>query len=426
MRGDKLVWLRGIIMPVILIFLAFLVAHNAHCQSILLTQAGQEAHEVGIEEPEFQLTPDYLLEAIYQGRPVLEGMELNHSDETGKYKVKRRLPSGAIAEQEDTDPQWKEMALQLMNLNTGEVRFIKALKVLDELVYTGKDFVLELEGRPAGPEWNAYRTRINVVSPSGWAVIANKYKRYRKSGEIDEIIYSAPSSALNRPEFVQEGLSYFREAVDEAVDEILNSKPNNVELPTFAMGREWVAEVAERIGLIEQTDPYEVLEFDRHKIKPGPFEDVYLEMFLNQDFAFGPTVSTANAAGLMQFMEATWNAMMFESPWANLPDFKTGVASHVQSIKAQILLHNHNAKWLNDRFKTNVLDWREPEYYPTACHNGSCVAVAKAMKWANATGAGPGKWRERLPRYQRNRTTETLYFLKKLDVAIKNGYGRRQ
>ena len=436
MSWNILIWLRGIMMPLVLLIAMAILAKcqnlpaqaDLSAEDILFAQAGRENLEIGIDEntATFQLAPDNLLEAIYQGKRTLQQMEIKHSSEVSSYKVKRMLSSGAVYEYEERDCKWKEVALQLINLKTGEVRFVKVLKVLDELVYTEGDFTFQLEGRPAGPLWGAYRTPIRVISPPEWAVIANKYKRYSaKTGKVEEIVYSASSEVLGRPEFISEGMAHWRDDIDEAIDEILKLKPVNVDLPLFAKGRKWVAQVSERIGLIEQTDPYEVLKFDGGGNDYNPFRRVYLEMFLNQDSAFSAVVSSENAAGLMQFTKLTWNSMMAEFSWALLPNFEIGAADHVQSVKAHILLHNYNLKMLNNEFKTDIMKWREPEHYLAACYNGSPSAIVKAMKWANARGAGSGKWRERLPRYQRNRTTETYYFLKKLDAVIKHEYGVR-
>ena len=103
-------------MPLACLLLATIIVKVGHCQD-LNAQAGREGLEAGISYSGiFQLTPDYLLEAIYQGKSVLEQMELSHSDELGEYEEKMRLPSGAVNSRRDKDPQWKEMALHLMNL----------------------------------------------------------------------------------------------------------------------------------------------------------------------------------------------------------------------------------------------------------------------------------------------------------------------
>lgn len=371
----------------------------------------------------FQSTPESILEAIYQGRTALEQMEISHSDAIAGYKEKRNLPSGTANEFGVTDYQWKEIALQLMNLETGQVKYIKIMKVLDKLIYSGHDFRLELEGRPTGSFWNGYNTAYKVTQPSNWVILGNKYKRYNaRTGAVKDVIYSPYSQSLHRPNFVRAGKEYLREDIVEAIKRIKKIKPPNINLSIFARGDKWVAGAMERIALIEQSDPYEVIEFNKGKLNLNPFERVYVTIFLNQELAFSPTVSTADASGLMQWTKGTWDNVIRKTyPWAGLPNFETGSIDHVWSIMASILLYNYNLEMLSREFKTNILDWREPEHYLAACYNGGPSAVIKAIGWALARNAAPKRWRIRLRQLQK--TSETYYFLEKLDIAIKHGYG---
>ena len=105
-------------------------------------------------------------------------------------------------------------------------------------------------------------------------------------------------------------------------------------------------------------------------------------------------------------------------PWANLPKFEVGVSSHVESIKASILLYNYNLELLVKEFGPEVFTkWREPEHYLAAAYNGGVGCVIRALKWTRVRNAGPKQWRRRLDRIAK--TNETYYFLEKLDVAQK-------
>lgn len=379
----------------------------------------------GQETENFKPTPENVLEAIYQGRTVLGQMEIGHSDRIAGYKERRNLPSGVKEVYEVPDNQWKEIALQLMKLETGEVKYIKIMKVLDELVYSGNDFQLELEGRRAGSFWNGYNTAYRVTRPSGWVVIGNKYKKYNsRTGTVEEVIYSPYSQSLHQPDFVRAGREHLREDIAEAIQIIHRLKPSSVNLPIFNKGDDWIAGAMERIALIEQSDPYEVIEYDKGKLKSSPFERVYVTIFLNQEAAFSPTVSTADASGLMQWTKRTWDKVVIDVyPWANLPDFEIGSINHVQSIVASVLLYNYNLEMLSREFKSDIFNWREPEHYLAACYNGGPTMVIRAVKWSLARNAGPKRWRVRLRQLQK--TSETYYFLEKLDIAIKYNNGPR-
>src|SRR3989344_5605633 len=105
-----LAWLRAMIMPFTLLFLIFLAAMEGKCQEINISTV-------------------QMLEIINQGKQDLADIELKFSDEVYLYKEERRLPQGHMRLIVARDKEWKEIALRIVNLDTGETRDIKVAKI---------------------------------------------------------------------------------------------------------------------------------------------------------------------------------------------------------------------------------------------------------------------------------------------------------
>ena len=196
-----LAWLRAMIMPFTLLFLIVLAAMEGKCQEINISTV-------------------QMLEIINQGKQDMADIELKFSDEVYLYKEERRLPQGHMRLIVARDKEWKEIALRIVNLDTGETRDIKVAKIKGALSYASDMFTIDLEGRPSGPMWNGFNTSYLITKPPGWAVIVSKYRQYTQRGVSQDIIYSPYSAALHLPEFVDSGRKHHECDIFEAIEKI--------------------------------------------------------------------------------------------------------------------------------------------------------------------------------------------------------------
>ena len=100
--------------------------------------------------------------------------------------------------------------------------------------------------------------------------------------------------------------------------------------------------------------------------------------------------------------------------WANLPPFAAGVRSHTESMKAAMLLQNHNLEMLVKTLGKEILDDDNLELYLAAMYNGGPGPVIEAVRRARHKETD---WRQELRKLKK--TNESLEYLKKLDYLLK-------
>ena len=366
-----------------------------------------------------------ILAEIETGRSELASLSLSKSSGDVRYTEIIRRTDGAERRRTVIDFEWKEIGLKIMNLDRCETRVIKIIKRGPQLVNENNDFVIEIEMRPSGLVWNDWNTAFKVVNPregGRWAVILNKYPRRLNDGSRQDAIYSPYSSVLHRQDLIAEGQRYLNRSSSSAgmitysrYNLVRDSiKPESIIEDEFLfLHRLELPEFISRLALIEQADPFEFYEFEKGNWRYNPFERVLILLALNGESAYGLTVSTASASGLMQFTKPTWNTMMKLFPWRNLVGFEYGPRIHREAMSAAILLENYNFRVLKNVFGQSISKDKNLEFYLAAAYNGGIGDVVRAVRNSKNKKTN---WRVELRKIKSK--TETLDYLDKLDYLV--------
>ncbi len=361
-----------------------------------------------------------LIEEIEKGKSELESIVPRHSAQRVAYFVEMKSASGSTSQHRIIDFAWKEFPVKLFHIETCETRIIKLRQEGLKLVNIDNDFVLEVEGRPSGMQWNAFNTALKVIKPKGWVVIANKYRIRLSSGKARDYIYSPYSSSLHTEELVAEGEKYLRAKIGESIDELNGlARKANANL-SVDLHSPWLAGTLERLVLLEHTDPFDANQFKNAEISIDPYQRVSVIIALNRESAYAKTSSSARASGLMQFTNrwrgkrpGTWDSVKRRYRWAKLPTFAKGIKDHNSSIKAAVLLHDLNLKGLEKVFGREIKSDPNLEYYLAAAYNGGVGSVIASIRAHQQNG---NDWRKELRK--RKRTSESLDYMDKLDFLL--------
>lgn len=320
-------------------------------------------------------------EKISEYDKELEEIELAVGSEDITYYENRITLNGRVPvvnEVRRTDPE-REIALKLLNTQTGDTEIIKIVKHGGELI-SPPGYSIEIRERVNGVRWNAWNTHYAVLEPASTIVIKNKYpiiKRERGGRVIEEFMYTPYSEELHTPEMVEAGRTYIQDSVVSAFNTLhargaqSQSTPNTLVADTKILSPDFF----ERLPLLEQSDFTEFL-YDPSRIA----ERVLVLIGLNRENAFAQTGSIAGAFGWIQFTEGTYHYIRRLYPEAQLiEDFETGAADHLNSMMAAILLHDNNLEGLMDRHGDAIVSDPRLEEYLAASYNGSPLTASKSL-----------------------------------------------
>lgn len=324
----------------------------------------------------------------------------------------------------------KEIALELLHLDTWETEVIKIVKRGGDLI-APSGYHIEVVERPSGIRWNKWNTEFQVMAPAKTIVLRNKFPQedvrnvpvrvksksgqwktvYQKKTSIEEIVYSPYSQGLHTPEMIESGRNHVLVMVEEAIDTLRSKKVESEAFPgkLVADNESLSAAFYSHLPFLEQSDFGEFL-FDSQKT----VERVAILLAANQERAFGKTCSKANACGWIQFTPKTYKAIRKAYPAAGLwSDFEQGAANHLNSMMAAILLYDHNLRGLVQRHGEKILKDPRLEEYLAASYNGSPLRATKSLKAALSKGLDD--WTGKL-------RTETKEFIVKLKYLQENNF----
>ena len=302
-----------------------------------------------VESAQLQLKVGTKELVYYENRITLDG--------NGKIKViNKRL----------TDPE-REIALVLINLETGELDLIKITERGGHIIVP-PGYEIESVTRPNGITSNAWNTQRKVIKLENHAVILNvwphfvtkkipkiiKDKRGRKKTVytnekvIEHRIYSPFSADMAVPELVYGGGNYRKELVQKARDWLRRQGVRSRAYPDKLLVDVEILkpELFERLPLIEQAD------YREFTLNPtASFERIDVIIGANKETAYAFTCSRAKACGLLQYTKGTYNDMRKKYSVAQLnPDFEAGYKDSVNLMIAAMLLHDNNLASLIKEF----------------------------------------------------------------------------
>jgi len=196
-----------------------------------------------------------IMDKIEEAKILLQDLKLDHSGKLDTYEQSLVFGNNNPVIRYYRDFTWKELALAILDLKTGNISVIKIRQQIEVtennrikiktktksgkteirwvakkkkeaiLENQNKNFEIEIEKRLSGLAWNQFNTPFVVKNPSGKIVIANKYPMPRGldlAGKLKtkEIIYSSYNSSLHIKEVVSYGNEYFDKILSEVDSEL--------------------------------------------------------------------------------------------------------------------------------------------------------------------------------------------------------------
>jgi hypothetical protein len=192
-------------------------------------------------------------------------------------------------------------------------------------------------------------------------------------------------SEVRTPEVVSSGVQYLATVASAAYSELRSQRVYSKSFPGVL-----VSDVASinpqyqiRLALIEHLDMTEFV------LDPSwTLQRLLTVIGLNQAETAGYTCSNAAACGLMQFTPATYKLIRTTYPAAEITkDFSLGARDHVNSMKAAILLHDHNLASLTKALGSSVVQDPNLEEYLAAAYNTGVRRVINVVRAARAQHA---------------------------------------
>ncbi len=359
--------------------------------SIIRVQNSAFLQEVGLlKSPEWSLSNENIQKKLQEAQVLLKDVKVRVGNEKIPYTERRVLSDGgktSVSQQNFKDYE-REIALVLLHEKTGKLDVVKVVKRGAELI-SPKGYKIEVVERMNGIRWNHWATQYKVTTPSDTVVLLNKYPLEKGSGP-DHFVYSPYGDELSNPELIKEGAEYLDAIVEQARSELraagVKSQAVSGKLVTDLLP----ADYYKHLPFLEQSDLLEALvdnEWTTNRVLGT--------LGYNKERAWSMTGNYAGAFGWVQFTDngtkgrlGTYSTIVKMYPAAKLdPNFKTGAASHVNSMKAAILLHDTNLNYLINKFGADILKNPLLEEYLAASYNGPPSKVAKALTAAGVTGA---------------------------------------
>ncbi len=349
---------------------------------------------------------------IAEAKAMLAGMTLKVGLTDITYTEDRITPA-SISKKTLKEPE-KEIALGILNTDTGEIKIIKITKRGADLI-APSSWSISITPRANGIRWNSWNTAYHVdhgPTSSSYVVIANLYPDEKNTTvatkvkgkkvatvqqTIDYKFYAPYSPDIHKPELINAGQQYLRSMVTQALAELEQAGVGSVAVPGKSVADVWKdhAGFFERIPLLEQSDLTEFV-FDPQTTT----ERIYTIIGANGDGAFANTCNSSSACGWVQFTPPTYKSIAKLYSKAKLiPDFVTGAADHENSIKAAILLYDYNLRGIIKSNGQAVLQDPKLEEYLAASYNGSPSRATKSLAssilntvedWINALSSKKG------------------------------------
>jgi hypothetical protein len=240
--------------------------------------------------------------------------------------------------------------------------------------------------------WNGFNSSITVIDPPYSGVVAMLYAlepdRQRFLGQ-DAIIYTPYSSALLQTELVEAGKSYLMGKIRQARQELGQVQSRAFPATSLANTPGFSDEDYFNLILTEQMDPgrfrsiaagsWEFNEQQESELNRLA-ERILVIIGANQEDAYSFTGNYASARGLTQFtpigMSVVWNGY----PRAGIPrDFREATSQHLNAIKAEICLLDHDLAGLAKSHSALIGSGMEM-YAAGAAYNGGPKRVRYGLE----------------------------------------------
>ncbi|MEK7615872.1 MAG: transglycosylase SLT domain-containing protein [Patescibacteria group bacterium] len=285
----------------------------------------------------------------------------------------------------------QQVALAILNKQTGEIQ--------EERIWITPGGDLISSSLPIRIQWwNSFNTYYEIDDRPELIVVANKFLVERKylpeqttlrldldapRSKYTDMVYAPYSENLHWPDVVDDGKEYINRHAEQAFKELKTAKVQSRSQPGKLVVDVVPKDLVKTIVLVEHVDPG-WLEFSDDGGR-ALVERALVIIGANQQWAYRYTSSKANAYGLAQFIEPTYDLMVDRYPDAGLiKDHTLGMVDHTNAFKAIALLFDNEAHEIQS--KASIPATRE---MLAAAYNGGPGRVIQAVKsdgqdWANS------------------------------------------
>lgn len=314
----------------------------------------------------------------------------------------------------------REIALQLLNLETGETEIVKVHKRGRDLLVPSS-YDIRVVKRVNGIEWNGRNTHYNVIEPENTIVIKMAWPTegtctILKEGKdkkgrviqikkntkcITNVVYSPYSgddpmnveieNGIHTPELVMSGTLSINSIFEEARQRLRDNQVYSRAFPDYIVGDVPFID-PKAYPRIVMTEHMDLAEFNYNPRISS--ERVLVILGANPGRAFSTCNSSkkSRACGIGQFTDrwrgrnpGTYSAIVRAYPRADLiKNFPAGAFDHVNAAMATILLHDYNLAVMVNKFGQQFIDkvMSDPiftELILSASYNGSPSWVHLAL-----------------------------------------------
>lgn len=340
-----------------------LSAPAAHAETLPEGDVGTEPTAiVPVPEAENAATepqPLSMPEAIKKGRAML------HELVKKPYAVPNRNTANIHVAVWDRDDD---------SITVGEYR-----KYGDELTFLGGT------KQPIRVSVNAKANSVYVTPPADNSLVVGViYPNFVNAGTAKNPKWMAHESVLTpyqqafyTPEMLVAGSNYLSFLIQDAYDE-LDAKG----IKSRAFPDKLVTEIVDpylvkSIAIIEHSGVYDLTKPDDQDRAIGRF---LVKLAMNGEGAFGNAISTAGAAGMVQFIPSTYQLMVNKRPDLGLiPDFRAGMANHQNAVKAQVAYIDMDLASMPMAKAAYMTDKSKAAEFLAASYNGGQTRVKKAF-----------------------------------------------
>lgn len=235
--------------------------------------------------------------------------------------------------------------------------------------------------------WNTFNSVYEITGHPEMIVVANKYlipRAYLPEQEIAllnkdapdtkyfNMVYAPYSEQIHSPDVVAAGRQYINERTKEAYDSLRENRVAARSSPGKLVVDVIPDRLVKNIVLTEHVDPGWLAYADDGG--KALAERVLVIIGANREWAYRYTSSKANAFGLGQFIESTYDTIVERYPEADLITDRThGMADHANAFKAIALLFDNDGAYLLKQLGTVT------DQMLAAAYNGGASRVINAV-----------------------------------------------
>ncbi|MBL8029973.1 MAG: hypothetical protein JNN11_01870 [Candidatus Doudnabacteria bacterium] len=338
----------------------------AHAQTTTTTPVSTP-EVLGLQVPEVP----YIIQKIKEAKELLKPIKLNYVL-SPVYKTDKKTKKKVVSRYNLGD---RDLMLAIL-LPDGQIKITGAIQKGRSFVFPDKSYSISLT------RFNGVNSRFKVTSPEGGKVVALKYlitpvesgSKSAIQNSTYEALYTPYSPELDQTDVANYGQKYLDNVISQVAEQLKNYP--SVSLPGSTVTQAIRPGLIKALVYAEHMDTNELLNASDIK----PISNRINTLFaINESETYRYSGSSAGALGISQFIESTYLGLVKRHTSANLiPDFKQGMADHINSIKSTYLLLDDYIHAVRDRAE-GAFTIGQAFDYGVAAYNGGVVRVARAL-----------------------------------------------